>query len=26
MEIAIEAKEMIVETGYDPKFGARPLR
>ena len=26
MEITHEAKEMLAEKGYDPKFGARPLR
>ncbi len=26
MEVAQEAKELIAETGFDPNFGARPLR
>ncbi|MDE5412511.1 ATP-dependent Clp protease ATP-binding subunit [Alkalihalobacterium chitinilyticum] len=26
IEVTNEAKEMIVEKGYDPNFGARPLR
>ena len=26
MEITHEAKEMLAEKGYDPNFGARPLR
>jgi ATP-dependent Clp protease ATP-binding subunit ClpC len=25
MEVSEEAKEYLVEKGYDPKFGARPL-
>ena len=26
LEVSDEAKELIVEQGYDPNFGARPLR
>ena len=26
MEVTQEAKELIAETGFDPNFGARPLR
>ena len=26
MEVSAEAKEKLVEEGYDPAYGARPLR
>ena len=26
LEVSTEAKEWLAEKGYDPKFGARPLR
>src|SRR5699024_1024959 len=26
IEVTTEAKEQLVELGYDPRFGARPLR
>jgi ATP-dependent Clp protease ATP-binding subunit ClpC len=26
MEVSVEAKDWLAEKGFDPKFGARPLR
>ena len=26
LEVSLEAKELILEKGYDPRYGARPLR